>query len=151
MTVLSSGADLHYLKDKRYIGDNVWYHDFDKILTGMRPLMKDFPPAPSHTQWTNWGYVHAPKRPDMAYSMEDDFYLALYGAWPDPVDDEKYTNFVTERMRALAPFSTGSQLADCNLMNRPARFMSEKNLKRLDKLRAKWDPDGVFPDYFGRP
>ena len=150
ITSLSAGAYLHYLPEKRYLADNVWYSDFEKILPGMKPIIEEFPPAPSHTQWTNWGYVNTPKRTDMAYSKEDDFYLALYGAWGDPADDRKYTTWVTERMRALQPYSSGIQLADENLMNRPARFMADENMRRLDKLRTKWDPDKVFPEWFGR-
>jgi hypothetical protein len=42
-------------------------------------------------------------------------------------------------------------LADENLINRPARFVSEENLRRLDELRATWDPRGVFVSWLGRP
>jgi len=147
---ITKGAYLHYLPEKRYLADNVWYHDFEKLLPGMIPIIEEFPPAPSHTQWTNWGYVNTPPRIDMAYSLEDDFYLALYGAWSDPMDDDKYKTWVTERMRTLGANSTGIQLADENLMNRPARFMSDENMQRLDNLRKKWDPDKRFPEWFGR-
>lgn len=147
---LTAGAYLHYLHEKRYLADNIWYNDFEKILPGMAPIIDEFPPAPSHTQWTNWGYVNTPKRPDMAFSQEDDFYLALYGAWSDPTEDEKYKSWVTKRMQELAPYSSGIQLADENLINRPARFISDKNMQRLDKIREKRDPDKVFPEWFGR-
>ncbi len=150
VTNLSAGAYLHYLPDKRYLADNVWYNDFEKILPGMQPIIEEFPPAPSHTQWTNWGYINSPKRVDMAFSQEDNFYLALYGAWSDPTEDDQYRNWVTERMKALEPYSSGIQLADENLKNRPARFISDENMHRLDKVRDKWDPDKVFPEWFGR-
>jgi len=29
--------------------------------------------------------------------------------------------------------------------------MKEENLKRLDDLRAKWDPEGMFVSWLGRP
>jgi hypothetical protein len=148
LTNLSASAYLHYLPEKRYVADNVWYHDFEKILPEMTPLLENFPPAPSHTQWTNWGYVKSPKRLDMAFSLEDDFYIALYGAWSDPMEDDKYITFVTKNMRALAPHSTGIQLADENLINRPARFMSDENMRKLAEIRAKWDKDLVFPEWF---
>lgn len=150
LTNLSAGAYLHYLPEKRYLADNVWYHDFDQILPEMAPIIEQFPPAPSHTQWTNWGYIKSPKRADMAFSLEDDFYFALYAAWSDPMEDEKYTTWVTERMGQLARNATGIQLADENLIHRPARFMSDKNMRQLDKLRTKWDPNTIFPEWFGR-
>lgn len=147
---LTAGAYMHYLADKRYLADNVWYKDFEKILPHMGAIIDEFPPAPSHTQWTNWGFAKTPRRVDMAYSLEDDFYLALYGAWSDPLEDTKYTQWITERMRALQPYSSGIQLADENLRNRPERFMSDANMQRLDNLREKWDPEKRFPEWFGR-
>ena len=50
----------------------------------------------------------------------------------------------------LAPFATGIQLADENLGARPARFMADANLARLDRLRAAHDPAGRFHSYMGR-
>jgi FAD/FMN-containing dehydrogenase len=150
LTVL--GTDPHYQADKHYLADNIWTHaPFDALLPGLRAIIDDFPPAPSHLLLWNWGYDHAPKRPPMAYSLEDDFYYALYAAWTNPADDETYRRLVTERMRALEPLATGIQLADENLVNRPARFVSDDNLRRLDQLRAVYDPDGLFVAWLGRP
>ena len=87
----------------------------------------------------------------MAYSVEDNFYYALYVAWNDPADDDKYKHWVTDRMRAMEPFATGIQLADENLINRPARFVTDDNLRRLDQLRAIYDPDALFVSWPGRP
>ncbi len=53
-------------------------------------------------------------------------------------------------MTDLAPYATGIQLADENLGARPARFMAEANLARLDQLRARLDPAGRFHTYMGR-
>jgi FAD/FMN-containing dehydrogenase len=149
---LSVGSDAHYRPDKRYIADNIWTHaPFDDLLPALREILQTLPPSPSHMEWMNWGYEHAPRRPSMAYSLEDDFYYAIYAAWDDPADDEKYKNWVTERMRALEPFASGAQLADENLLHRPARFMTDESLRRLDELRAKYDPDGLFVSWLGRP
>ena len=118
---------------------------------GLREIVRTLPPAPSHMEMFNWGHVHSPKRPAMAYSLEDDFYYAIYAAWDDPADDDKYRNWVTERMRALEPFASGTQLADENLINRPFRFVTDESLRRLDELRIKYDPQGLFLSWLGRP
>ena len=47
--------------------------------------------------------------------------------------------------------ATGIQLADENLGLRPARFVSDEHLARLDGLRARYDPDGRFHPWMGRP
>jgi FAD/FMN-containing dehydrogenase len=146
------GTDPHYQADKHYLADNLWTHaSFDALLPGLRAIIETFPPAPSHLLLWNWGYDKAPKRPSMAYSLEDDFYYALYAAWDSPGDDEKYRRWVTEHIRALEPLATGIQLADENLINRPARFVTDDNLRRLDQIRAVYDPDGLFVSWLGRP
>jgi hypothetical protein len=86
----------------------------------------------------------------MAYSMEDDLYLSLYGMWKDERDDARYGTWAADRMREMAPLSTGIQLADENLGERPARFASDDALARLDRIRAERDPDGRFHPWMGR-
>jgi FAD/FMN-containing dehydrogenase len=147
-----SGLDPHFDPTRRYVADNMWTHSpFDDLLPGLRAIIETLPPAPSHMLLMNWGYTHAPQRPPMAYSVEDNFYYALYVAWNDPADDDTYKHWVTERMRAMEPFATGIQLADENLINRPARFVTDDHLRRLDQLRATYDPDGLFVSWLGRP
>ena len=53
-------------------------------------------------------------------------------------------------MRAMEHVSTGIQLADENLGRRPARFVSDENLARLDRIRAQYDPEGRFHPWMGR-
>ena len=59
-------------------------------------------------------------------------------------------SWATDHMRALQEHSVGIQLADENLGRRPAPFMAPANLARLDALRIRYDPDGLFNPYMGR-
>jgi hypothetical protein len=43
----------------------------------------------------------------------------------------------------------GDALTDENLCRRPARFITESNMARLDKVRAAYDPDGRFDSWMG--
>ena len=85
----------------------------------------------------------------MAYSVEDDTYIALYAVWEDPADDEANVAWATERMREMEPLASGIQLADENLGRRPARFVSDENLARLDELRASVRPRRPLPSLDG--
>jgi FAD/FMN-containing dehydrogenase len=53
-------------------------------------------------------------------------------------------------MKALEPYAKGIQLADENLAKRPARFTTDEKLVKLDRLREKYDPDGLFNPWGGR-
>lgn len=151
---LYAGAHAAYPDGRRYSADNMWTHaPIDDLLPGLHRIAETLPPAPSHMLWMNWGpgATPAPERPDMAYSVEDDTYIALYGVWEDPAEDAANVAWATDRMRELEPCASGIQLADENLGNRPARFLSDAHHERLERLRAKYDPDGRFHSWMGRP
>jgi FAD/FMN-containing dehydrogenase len=147
---LYAAVHASYPDEHRYSADNMWTHaPVEELLPGLRRIAETMPGAPSHMLWMNWG--SSPARPEMAYSVEDDTYIALYGVWQDPAADEANVAWVAERMAEMASLSSGIQLADENLGRRPARFVSEANLARLDQVRAKYDPDGLFHPWMGRP
>jgi FAD/FMN-containing dehydrogenase len=150
---LYAGVHAAYPDDHRYGVDNAWTHArIEELLPGIRRIAETMPAAPSHMLWMNWGpgATPAPARPDMAYSAEDDTYIAVYGVWQDAADDDANIAWATERMRELQPLATGIQLADENLGRRPARFASDANMARMDEIRAAYDPDGLFHPWMGR-
>jgi hypothetical protein len=82
--------------------------------------------------------------------MEDDIYIALYSVWKRAEDDGAFARWPVDRMREMETLATGCQLADENLGQRPARFVSDANLARLDRARATFDPSGRFQPWMGR-
>ncbi|OBK31540.1 oxidoreductase [Mycobacterium asiaticum] len=139
----------NYLEDYRYSADNMWTGaSAEELLPGIRNIIDTIPDHPSHFLWLNWG--PSPQRPDMAYSIEDEIYLALYGAWKDSAEDAKYGDWARSNMAAMSHLATGIQLADENLGQRPARFASDAAMAKLDQVRAQYDPDGLFNSWMGR-
>jgi FAD/FMN-containing dehydrogenase len=134
----------------RFAVDNMWTSaPVEGLLPGLRGIAETLPPEPSHAMWMNWG--PSPERPDMAYSIEDDVYIALYASWTSEADDQRYASWPGDRMREMEHLATGIQLADENLGARPARFVTRENMRRLDEIRARYDPDGRFHSWMGRP
>lgn len=151
---LYAGVHAAYPDDHRYSADNMWTHaPIDDLLPGLRRIAETMPGAPSHMLWMNWGPGSTPAaaRPDMAYSVEDDTYIALYGVWQDPSEDDANVAWVSDRMREMELLASGIQLADENLGRRPGRFMTDEHMGRLDALRARHDPGGRFYEWMGRP
>ena len=139
----------NYPTGYRYATDNMWTSaSAEDLLPGVRRIIETMPPHPSHFLWLNWG--PSPDRQDMAYSLEDDVYIALYTVWQDPADDEKYADWARSNMAAMAHLATGIQLADENLGQRPATFTTDENMARLDAVRKRYDPDGRFHSWMGR-
>lgn len=147
---LYSAVHASYPDDHRYAVDNMWTHaPAADLLPGIRKIAEGLPEAPSHMLWMNWG--ESPAREEMAYSVEDETYIALYAVWQDPAKDEANIEWATGNMKAMEPLASGIQLADENLGRRPANFVSDGNLERLDRIRAEVDPDGLFHEWMGRP
>jgi FAD/FMN-containing dehydrogenase len=150
---LYAGVHAAYPDDHRYSADNMWTSaPVEELLPGLRRIAETMPEAPSHMLWMNWGpgSTPPPARPDMAFSVEDDTYIALYGVWQDAARDDANVAWVADRMREMEHLASGIQLADENLGQRPARFVSDANLARLDEIRAAYDPDGLFHPWMGR-
>ena len=148
--LLQGGEDLLYPPGAHYAADNMWTGaSADALLPSMRKIAETLPPAPSHMMWMLWGPTQP--RPDMAFSMESDLYIALYGISPDAAGEAASQAWVTARMRELEHLADGIQLADENLDARPFRFLADASFKRLEALRSKYDPDGLFHSYMGTP
>ncbi|MFO0654232.1 MAG: hypothetical protein U0787_04050 [Polyangia bacterium] len=81
----------------------------DDLLPGIRRIAETMPEEPAHFLWMNWSPPS--NRPDMAFSVEDKTYLALYGGWKLAADDEKNIPWATDRMREMAHLSTGYRYA----------------------------------------
>lgn len=150
---LYAGVHASYPDEHRYAVDNMWTSaPADALTPGLERIAASLPGAPSHMLWMNWGpgSAPAPARPDMAYSCEDDTYIALYAVWQDPALDEANVAWATDSMRAMEPLASGIQLADENLGRRTARFAGAEQMRRLAELRARRDPDGRFHEWMGR-
>lgn len=140
----------HYPEDTRWAVDNMWTRaPIDALLPGLQKIAETLPPPPSHMLWLNWSPPR--DRPDMAFSMEDDTYIALYGGWKHARDDAKHAHWAESRMREMSHLATGCQLADENLGRRPARFVADHHLTKLDEIRTSRDPKNRFHHWMGRP
>jgi FAD/FMN-containing dehydrogenase len=148
--LLQGAEDLLYPRERRWAVDNMWTSaPADDLLPGMRKIAATLPRAPSHMMWMMWGPPQP--LPDMAFSKQDDLYIALYAVWQDRAEDAAHQAWVTDHMRGLERFSSGIQLADENLLARPFRFLADANFARLQALRSKYDPSGLFHSYMGLP
>ena len=148
--MMKGGERTLFLPNTRWTADSMWMNaPIEPLLPALRRIADTQPAAPSHALWLNWNGPAT--RPDMAFSLEARTYLALYGGLrgssaANPADE----SWATDHMRALQEHSVGIQLADENLGRRPAPFMAPANLARLDALRVRYDPDGLFNPYMGR-
>jgi FAD/FMN-containing dehydrogenase len=138
----------NYPEKHRYAVDNMFTSaSAEQLLPGIRHIIETMPPHPSQFVFTGW--QPSPDRADMVYGLEDEIYLALYTAWQNPADDERYGDWAASNMAAMSHLSTGIALADENLARRPAQFITGANMVRLERVRSAYDPTGLFHRWMG--
>jgi FAD/FMN-containing dehydrogenase len=134
----------------RYAVDNIWTNaGADDVVSAMRDAFVALPTEKSFSLW----FGMAPQRhlPDMALSLQADTYYAAYVVWEDEADDERCREWLATQMRRMEPISEGLYLGDSDLATRPSKFLSGPHWERLEKLRARYDPDGLFHSYLAAP
>ena len=129
----------HYLSDHHYAVDNMWTSaSAEDLLPGIRTILDTMPPHPAHFLWLNWG--PSPPRQDMAYSIEADIYLALYGSWNDATARPTTRSTPTGRgptwppCRIWPPESSSPTKTSASV--RP-RFATDEAMARLDKVARR--------------
>jgi len=144
-----SAVMTNYPAGYRYVADNMFTSaSANELLPGIRKIIETMPPHPSHFIFTGW--KPSMDRTDMVFALDDEIYMALYTVWRDAADDDRYRDWAGSNMASMSDLATCVALADENLGRRPARFISDANMARLDKVRATYDPDGRFHSWMGR-
>jgi FAD/FMN-containing dehydrogenase len=142
---LYDGPDSVEPEGVRWAADGMWTNaKGNELLEPVKALIRDVPTPESHIFWYPW---RQQEFGDAAISVQGDLYLAGFAGWHDSAQDDHYQSWITDHMQRLEHLSEGIQLADENLANRSARYLSEENSARLEQLRAKHDPQGRFHSY----
>lgn len=134
----------------RYAVDNAWISTgAEKVVPALRDAFATLPTKESFSIW--FGMALLRELPDMALSLQSDLYFATYVIWKDEADDESCRAWLAEQMRRIEPVSDGLFLADSDFTRRSAKFISDAHWERLEKLRARYDPNGLFHAYLAEP
>ncbi len=89
--------------------------------------------------------------PDAAFSMSAHYYGGPWTMWTNAEDDEANMRWHKKCLDLLRPFVAGYYIGESDTVTYPdivQASYTEGKWKRLQELRKKYDPDGVFFDYF---
>lgn len=88
--------------------------------------------------------------PAAAFSMWARSIGFLYAIWNNPADDQKNFDWVAEGMDLIEPVGKGHFISETNLLaGRAQGSYSKDSWERLQVLRARHDPGGLFHTYLG--
>jgi FAD/FMN-containing dehydrogenase len=144
-TELYDGPNAVEPEGVRWSADGMWTNaKGSDLIEPAKQLFHDVPTPESHVFWYPW---RQQEFEDAAISVQGDLYLAAFSGWHDPTADGHYVAWPTGHMQRMESLSEGIQLADENLGQRGARYLSDENGRRLEALRAEHDPEGRFHSY----
>ena len=150
--VPSTLDDLYALSDgltpqgNRYAVDGVWTDaPADRVLDAGREVLDSLPTRKSFLLWMLWG--GQPTRADACWSTQSRLYFSPNAVWTDPADDLRCERWAHEALRDMAPVAHGTQFADANPADRPDHGLEAEQAARLERLRARYDPQRLFRGY----
>ncbi|CAM05265.1 FAD/FMN-containing dehydrogenase [Saccharopolyspora erythraea NRRL 2338] len=151
--VLHGGSGL-WPEGHRYAADTAWSGaDLREVLSRCHKAVSTAPSSGSLVLVTPDPLPDdAATAPDMAFSMRDRVLVSCYAIWQGAVGDKSNNAWLRAAMAELEPATTGHYVAEADLPaapSRAARSFSEPCWRRIEELRARVDPGGVFHTFLG--
>jgi len=88
--------------------------------------------------------------PDCAFSMSARVYGGPWTMWTEPSGDSSNVEWHLKCVELLQPLSVGHYIGESDTVRNPEfaqKAYSVGNWRKLEKLRKRYDPDGVFYGY----
>lgn len=133
-----------------WMGDSIWVDDPTEAVALLSEYIPKCP-APRGTPVVL--YTGVQTQPDAAVSRYAPYYIAYYLEWDDPADEGPSRAFCRDLFKKLKKISKGSYINEMDQEGRPEDIpdcYSPQAWKRLAQLRKRWDPKGVFHDFYGQ-
>lgn len=135
----------------RYKVDNVMTNAPSKVL---HALADHFRRAPSPHAHVLAAYdMNLQARDDVCFSAIASAYLGCYAIWDRQEDDEINYRWLGEMIPRMDPYAEGHYVNEVEPglnANRMRQCYSDAAWQRLEQLRAKYDPGGVFHHFLGQ-
>ncbi|KAJ9642673.1 hypothetical protein H2204_002321 [Knufia peltigerae] len=118
-----------------------------KLLAAIKPALTEFP-----TRTTSVFMCHCditPNEEDCALSLVQDLYISTITGWTDPNLEPEIMQPMREKYFQAWPVSVGQYITEIDVNNDDAnmKVLSDTALAKFLRIREKWDPKGLFPNY----
>jgi FAD/FMN-containing dehydrogenase len=122
------------------------------ILMAMRDKIIDAPSPKSVIVFCQSTGQHnlLESNPNVALSMAGQSYGGIWSIWENAKDDEANIKWHNETMAILKPFTHFHYIGETDIVQDPTRVTDSytpEKWKKLQEIRKKYDPDGLFFGY----
>ena len=132
----------------RYKVDNVMTNEPAKVLHALADHFRKAPSLHAHVL-TALG-MNLKTHDDACFSSIADCYLGCYAIWDREEDDDKNYDWLGKCVPIMEPYAKGHYVNEVEPRFNPDRIRecySKEAWQRLEHLRVKYDPKGVFHHY----
>jgi FAD/FMN-containing dehydrogenase len=94
-----------------------------------------------------------PAAKEMAYSMAEPLYIGIWTTWESATDDQSNRRWHHETVESLRPITRGHYMGETDLLASPRRAAESLGpgvWERLQAVRQRYDPEGVFWGHIGQ-
>jgi FAD/FMN-containing dehydrogenase len=134
--------------EHRYLVDSLWTNSRPaEVLAASRERFAHSPSSKSTVLFAFATGAEPSPLPDCAYSMTGDALLICSAIWQRPEDDPVNAEWHRATIAALDDYAIGHYIGESDIIAAPERAersYSKSNWQRLQALREKYDPDGLF-------
>lgn len=135
----------------RYAADSAFTDQPGEILHAMVDHFRKAPSPICHVL-ASYG-LNLKQRDDACFSGATRHYVGCFSIWDDAKDDEAGFAWLDQAIPLMDPFAKGHYVNEVEVRVRPERIRlcySDDAWARLQALRQKYDPQGVFHTYLGQ-
>lgn len=96
--------------------------------------------------------VNMKPRKNSCFSSIGDTFVGCYSIWENPEEDEQHFKWLDEAIPLMDPYAVGHYVNEVEARRHPERIekcFSKENWQRLQTVRNKYDPQGVFHKHLG--
>ncbi|KAH8703029.1 oxidoreductase, FAD-binding protein [Talaromyces proteolyticus] len=118
-----------------------------RLLQAIKPAHLELP-----TRTTSVFMCHCdivPDEEDAVLSLPQDLYISTVTGWTDPKLEPAIYQNMRDHYRRAFPVAVGQYITELDVNNDDAntKVFSDTALAKFLKIRAKWDPKELFPNY----
>lgn len=130
----------------RWSLDGMWLDGRpEEVVALARPLNDTIPPGMNFVLWMVWG--HFPEQENACWSSQAGVYVSPNAGWTDPADDLDMENWTNLHLERIQEHSKGIQFSDNNIADRYDYGVQPDQTRRIEEIRAFYDPEGRFNSY----
>jgi hypothetical protein len=132
---------------RRYLVDSAWVDGPPRdIIAAAKQLVAERPSGTRGHAFFDFSLPSIDAQ-DMAMSLRTDVMLGSYIIYEGAQNDEAYSAWHLDAMKRLEPFTVGQYWGDSDQTQREVKTLTDDAWVRLQQIRAKRDPNGLFADY----